>query len=64
MPFPNDMNLTAKDGKSPTGLRLRLPARAMPANKAGRRIAVADHNRQDGFSPGGIAARATAGRIT
>ena len=24
----------------------------MPANKDGRRIAVADYNRQDGFSPG------------
>ena len=52
MPFPNDMNLTVRDRKSPTGLRVRLPAGAMPANKAGRRIAVADYNRQDGFSPG------------
>ena len=24
----------------------------MPANKAGKRIAIADYNRQDGFSPG------------
>jgi len=52
MPFPNDMNLTVRDRRSPTGLRVRLPARAMPANKAGRRIAVAQYNRQDGFSPG------------
>ena len=52
MPFPNDMNLTVRDRRSPTGLRVRLPAGAMPANKAGRRIAVADYNRQDGFSPG------------
>ena len=52
MPFPNDMNLTVRDRKSPTGLRVRLPAGAMPANKAGRRIAVAQYNRQDGFSPG------------
>jgi hypothetical protein len=52
MPFPNDMNLTVRDRRSPTGLRLRLPARAMPANKSGRRIAVAEYNRQDGFSPG------------
>jgi hypothetical protein len=52
MPFPNDMNLTVRDRKSPTGLRVRLRAGAMPANKAGRRIAVADYNRQDGFSPG------------
>ena len=52
MPFPNDMNLTVHDRKSPTGLRVHLRAGAMPANKAGRRIAVADYNRQDGFSPG------------
>ena len=52
MPFPNDMNLTVKDRKSPTGLRLHLPARAMPANKDGKRITVAEYNRQDGFSPG------------
>ena len=52
MPFPNDMNLTVRDRKSPTGLRVRLPARAMPANKSGRRIAVSEFNRQDGFSPG------------
>jgi hypothetical protein len=52
MPFPNDMNLTVRDRKSPTGLRVHLRAGAMPANKAGRRIAVADYNRQDGFSPG------------
>ena len=52
MPFPNDMNLTVKDRKSPTGLRVHLPARAMPANKDGKRITVAEYNRQDGFSPG------------
>jgi hypothetical protein len=52
MPFPNDMNLTVRDRRTPTGLRLRLPARAMPANRRGRRIAVAEYNRQDGFSPG------------
>ncbi len=52
MPFPNDMNLTVKDRKSPTGLRLHLPAKAMPANKDGKRITVAEYNRQDGFSPG------------
>jgi hypothetical protein len=52
MPFPNDMNLTVKDGKSPTGVRLHLPAKAMPANKDGKRITVAEYNRLDGFSPG------------
>jgi len=52
MPFPNDMNLTVRDKKSPTGVRVHLPAKAMPANKSGKRIATADYNRQDGFSPG------------
>ena len=52
MPFPNDMNLTVRDKKSPTGLRLHLPAKAMPTNKSGKRIATGDYNRQDGFSPG------------
>ena len=52
MPFPNDMNLTVRDKKSPTGLRVHLPAKAMPANKSGKRISTGDYNRQDGFSPG------------
>src|SRR3954451_18073673 len=52
MPFPNDMNLTVRDKNSPTGLRVHLPAKAMPANKAGKRITTGDYNRQDGFSPG------------
>ena len=52
MPFPNDMNLTVKDRKTPTGLRVRLRQSAMPANKDGKRITVAEYNRQDGFSPG------------
>jgi hypothetical protein len=52
MPFPNDMNLTVRDKKSPTGVRVHLPAKAMPANKSGKRIATGDYNRQDGFSPG------------
>jgi hypothetical protein len=52
MPFPNDMNLTVRDRKSPTGVRVHLPAKAMPANKSGKRITTGDYNRQDGFSPG------------
>ena len=52
MPFPNDMNLTVRDKKSPTGLRVHLPAKAMPANKSGKRITTGEYNRQDGFSPG------------
>ena len=51
MPFPNDMNLTVRDRKSPTGLRVRLPARDA-RQQGGRRIAVGQYNRQDGFSPG------------
>ena len=35
------MNLTVRDKKSPTGLRLHLPAKAMPTNKSGKRIAPA-----------------------
>ena len=46
------MNLTVRDKKSPTGLRVHLPAKAMPANKSGKRITTGDYNRQDGFSPG------------
>ena len=46
MPFPNDERLLSDAG------RVRLPARAMPANKDGKRVAVGDINRADGFSPG------------
>jgi hypothetical protein len=52
MPFPNDMNLTVRDRSTATGVRLRLPQRAMPANAQGTRVTVAEYNRQDGFSPG------------
>ncbi len=31
---------------------MHLPAKAMPANKSGKRITTGDYNRQDGFSPG------------
>jgi hypothetical protein len=51
MPFPNDMNLTVRDSSSPTGLRVRLPRAALPANKGGVRPDPAEWNRNDGFSP-------------
>jgi hypothetical protein len=51
LPFPNDL-FTTRDRTSATGLRIRLPAGAMPVNKAGRRVAVAPYDRNDGFSPG------------
>ena len=50
-PFP-DNRLTRTDRSSRTGVRLRLPAGAMPVNTKGQRIAIAPYNRNDGFSPG------------
>jgi hypothetical protein len=52
MPFPNDARLTVRDAKTDTGLRVRLPQAAMPANKDGSRIEAREYNRNDGFSPG------------
>ena len=51
LPFPNNL-FTKTDRSTPTGLRLRLPAGAMPVNTKGQRIGVAQYNRNDGFSPG------------
>ncbi len=51
-PFPSDAALTKKDSKSATGRRVALPAAAMPADKAGKRVSTAEFNRNDGFSPG------------
>jgi hypothetical protein len=51
LPFPNNV-FTRPDRTTPTGLRVHLPASAMPANNKGRAIAVAEHDRNDGFSPG------------
>ncbi len=50
-PFP-DNRLTRADRSSRTGVRLRLPASAMPVNTHGQRIAVGPYDRNDGFSPG------------
>ena len=50
-PFP-DNRFTRSDPHSRTGLRVHLPAAAMPVNVHGARIAVAPYDRADGFSPG------------
>jgi hypothetical protein len=51
LPFPNNQ-FTRPDRSTPTGLRVQLPAAAMPVNNKGQRIGTADYNRNDGFSPG------------
>ncbi len=51
LPFPNNL-FTTRDGSTPTGLRVHLPAKAMPVNTKGQRISVAQYDRNDGFSPG------------
>jgi hypothetical protein len=51
LPFP-DNRYTVKDSSTPTGLRVHLPAGAMPVNKQGTSIGVSEYDRNDGFSPG------------
>ena len=51
LPFPNNL-FTVPDGSTPTGLRVNLPANAMPVNTSGQPISVAEYDRNDGFSPG------------
>jgi hypothetical protein len=51
LPFPNNL-FTRPDRTTPTGRRVHLPAQAMPVNGKGRAIAVAEYDRNDGFSPG------------
>jgi hypothetical protein len=51
LPFPNNL-FTRKDASTPTGLRVHLPANAMPVNTKGQRVRVAPYDRNDGFSPG------------
>ncbi len=51
LPFPNNL-FTRRDRSTPTGLRVAVPARAMPVNTHGQRIGVAQLDRNDGFSPG------------
>jgi hypothetical protein len=51
LPFPNNL-FTRRDRATPTGLRVHLPANAMPVNTSGQRIGVRQYDRNDGFSPG------------
>ncbi len=51
LPFPNNL-FTRPDRTTPTGVRVHLPANAMPVNTKGQRIGVAPYDRNDGFSPG------------
>ncbi len=51
LPFPNNL-FTKPDHSTPTGLRVHLPANAMPVNTLGQRLSVAQYDRNDGFSPG------------
>ncbi len=54
LPFPNNL-FTRPDASSRTGLRVNLPAGAMPKNTSGQRVSVAPYDRADGFSPGSAA---------
>jgi hypothetical protein len=51
LPFP-DNRLTKTDSASVTGLRVNLPAAAMPVNTKGVRVSTAAYDGNDGFSPG------------
>lgn len=51
LPFPDNL-FTRPDRSTPTGLRVHLPANAMPVNTNGQRIGVGQYDRNDGFSPG------------
>lgn len=51
LPFP-DNRFTRPDASTTTGLRVQLPAAAMPVNRDGERIDVSEYERSDGFSPG------------
>ncbi len=53
LPFPSNL-FTRPDRSTPTGVRVHLPAGAMPVGRGGRRIAVAQYDRNDGFSPGSV----------
>ncbi len=54
LPFPNNL-FTRPDRSSATGLRVHLPAGAMPRSRTGQRVSVAPYDREDGFSPGSAA---------
>jgi hypothetical protein len=54
LPFPDNL-FTRPDRSSRTGLRVSLPAGAMPISTNGQRVSVAPYDRADGFSPGSAA---------
>jgi hypothetical protein len=54
LPFPSNL-FTRPDKSFPTGLRVDLPAKAMPVNTKGSRVGTAPYDRNDGFSPGSAA---------
>jgi hypothetical protein len=51
LPFP-DNRMTVRDKASVTGLRVNLPAAAMPVNAQGVRVSPGPYDGNDGFSPG------------
>jgi hypothetical protein len=51
LPFPSNL-YTRPDRSTATGLRVRLPAIALPVSHSGDRIDVTPYDRNDGFSPG------------
>jgi hypothetical protein len=51
LPFPSNL-FTRPDRTTATGVRVHLPAGAMPVNTKGQRMSVAQYDRNDGFSPG------------
>ena len=54
LPFPDNL-FTRPDRSSRTGLRVSLPAGAMPISTNEQRVSVAPYDRADGFSPGSAA---------
>ena len=50
LPYPNDF-LTVADPTTPTGRRIAFDEADTPANRGGTHVAVAEYNRNDGFSP-------------
>jgi hypothetical protein len=52
LPFPDD-RYTAADDRTDTGLRVDLPAEALPVNVDGVPVDPSAWNLSDGFSPGG-----------
>ncbi len=50
-PFPSDF-FSVRDTTTDTKRRIDFPQSGMPANTTGSRVAVAEYERNDGFSPG------------